>query len=106
MKPWRRVPFISEKGKMRSKGEKMIVWEYMITIHEIPKIKESPDRIRIECDQVGQCLVHDTFRGGREWLEKILREKGEEGWELVQLGHHYQELLCIWKRRKEVSQKD
>lgn len=84
----------------------MIQWEYLITIHEIPEVEGKPGGMRIECDQVGRCLIHDAFQGGVEWLEKVFHEKGEEGWELVQLGHHHQELICIWKRRKEDTRKD
>jgi hypothetical protein len=31
--------------------------------------------------------------------------KGKKGWERVQSGYHNRELLCIWKKRKEVEEK-
>jgi hypothetical protein len=76
----------------------MIRWEYQITVHELPE----PDRHKkervIECDQDGQCFVHDASQIGFGWLENLFQAKGQEGWELVQSGYHNRELLCIWKR--------
>lgn len=74
-------------------------WEYEITIHKLPKSPQSEGEPIIKCDQTGQCFVHDTSRVGIEWLEKLFRERGQEGWELVQSGYHYHELLCIWKKQ-------
>ena len=76
-------------------------WEYQITVHKLPH--QPPKENVIECDQAGQCFVHDTLGGGLGWLEEIFREKGEKGWELVQSGYHNRELLCIWKKKKEIK---
>ena len=83
----------------------MLQWEYQITIHELPELKAEKATQTIKCDQSGLCFVHDAFHGGLEWLEDLLREKGKEGWELVQCGYHQRELLCIWKKRKEATEK-
>lgn len=83
----------------------MIQWEYNITLHKAPQISNEVRQGIIECDQMGHCLIHEAFRGGIQWLEELFYEKGKEGWELIQLGYHNQELLCIWKRRKEDIQK-
>jgi len=80
-------------------------WEYQITVHTLPQPDRKAKEDVIECDQAGQCLVHDTFKVGIEWLEGLFREKGKEGWELVQSGYHNRELLCIWKKVKEAGQK-
>ncbi len=80
-------------------------WEYQITIHELPEPKFEKQEPTIACDQQGICFVHDAFLGGIEWLEVLFREKGKEGWELVQSGYHNRELLCIWKKRKKVKRK-
>lgn len=79
----------------------MIQWEYQITLHAFPEIKEAEEEQIIHCDQVGQCFVHDSSRVGVGWLETILHEMGKKGWELVQSGYHHRELLCIWKKRKK-----
>ncbi len=79
----------------------MMRWEYQITIHQFPESSPSGGESIIKCDQSGQCFVHDAFRVGVEWLERLLSDRGREGWELVQSGYHHRELLCIWKRRLE-----
>ncbi len=84
----------------------MIQWEYQITVHELPPLHPGEKENVIECDQRGQCFVHDTFEVGIGWLEDIFREKGKDGWELVQSGYHNRELLCIWKKRKEIEEKN
>ena len=78
----------------------MPLWDYQVTLHELPEPRCEEGNI-IECDQVGQCFIHDTCRGGIEWLEDLLSQKGMEGWELVQSGYHNRQLLCIWKRKIE-----
>jgi len=83
----------------------MIQWEYQITIHQLPERQVGKDTGTIECDQDGLCFVHDVFQGGIGWLGDLFREKGKEGWELVQSGYHNRELLCIWKKRKETGKK-
>ncbi len=81
----------------------MIQWEYQITVHELPERLVEKENGTIECDQDGLCFVHDAYPGGIQWLEDLFREKGKEGWELVQSGYHNRELLCIWKKGKEAG---
>ena len=83
----------------------MVQWEYQITIHELPESKTEEQKRTIECDQNGQCFVHDVFQSGIGWLEDLFREKGMKGWELVQSGYHNRELLCIWKKKKEAAER-
>ncbi len=83
----------------------MSQWEYSITVHELPKMQPKEPAGTIECDQDGLCFIHETFKGGVEWVENVLQEKGKEGWELVQSGYHNRELLCVWKKRKEAAEK-
>jgi hypothetical protein len=83
----------------------MTQWEYNITVHSFPQPEKEGKGSVFECDQGGQCCVHDTSQIGIGWLESIFRDKGKEGWELVQFGYHNRELLCIWKRKKEVRGK-
>lgn len=80
-------------------------WEYQITVHEMPSPQMDKKDDVIECDQVGQCFVHDAFQAGIGWLEDLFREKGKEGWELVQSGYHNRELLCIWKKKTGSGEK-
>jgi hypothetical protein len=75
-------------------------WKYQITLHKLPQ-PQSAEKAIVECDQAGQCFVHDACQGGLEWLEDLFQEKGNDGWELVQSATHYRELLCIWKKKME-----
>ncbi len=76
----------------------MARWTYKTTYHDLRSLKDT-HRI-ISCDEHGSCMVHDLGAEGRGLLEAILKEQGEEGWELVQCSYHQGELLCIWKRRE------
>ncbi len=78
----------------------MAQWEYQITIHELPEPSRGVRESIIKCDQTGQCFIHDASRAGIEWLEKLFRDRGLEGWELIQSGYHNRELLCIWKKQR------
>ena len=83
----------------------MTRWEYQITLHQLPELDIQKQEGTIECDQDGRCLVHDALQGRIEWLEILFRQKGQEGWELVQSGYHNRELFCIWKKRSSVGKK-
>ncbi len=83
----------------------MTQWEYSITVHELPKMQPKEPGKAIECDQDGLCFIHDAYQGGVAWVENLFKEKGQEGWELVQSGYHNRELLCVWKKRKESAEK-
>ncbi len=80
-------------------------WEYQITVHQLPEPPAEKETRTFACNQDGLCFVHDAYPGGIQWLEELFRERGEQGWELVQSGYHNRELLCIWKKRKEVEGK-
>ncbi len=78
----------------------MVQWKYQVTLHKFPE-SQCEGKLIIECDQAGSCFVHDACEGGVERLEALFREKGSEGWELVQSAYHQRELLCIWKKKAE-----
>ena len=80
----------------------MVQWEYQITFHQIPEVSCEGANV-IECDQTGECFVHDACRdGGMQWLESHFSQRGKEGWELVQSDYHQREILCIWKKKIEI----
>jgi hypothetical protein len=84
----------------------MVQWEYQITFHELPTVQSGEPGKIIECDQTGSCFVHNASAEGIQWLANLFREKGIEGWELVQSGYHNREVLCIWKKKIEIGRKD
>ena len=70
-----------------------VQWEYQITFHHISQASCEEENV-IECDQTGECFVHDTCRaGGMEWLESHLRKRGREGSEEVQSAYPQREIL-------------
>ncbi|MHC1573045.1 MAG: hypothetical protein ACXQTJ_01130 [Candidatus Syntropharchaeales archaeon] len=69
-------------------------WEYHITRDRI-ELKEPI----IECDMKGVCLLHEPVE---EEVIKVLNREGDDGWELVELAYHQGELVCVWKKPKEV----
>ncbi|MFB3884661.1 MAG: hypothetical protein ACE144_05505 [Thermodesulfobacteriota bacterium] len=81
----------------------MVGWEYQITVHQLPENLVQREGTTFECDQDGLCFIHDAYPNGIQWVEELFRQKGEQGWELVQSGYHHRELLCIWKKRKEAE---
>ena len=87
------------------KGPAPSQWEYHVTLDQLPQ-PECDEGEVYECSQAGECFVHDACQGGLSRLEKLFREKGKKGWELVQTGYHHRELLCIWKKRKETTKTD
>ena len=91
------------RSEILNEVKEMAQWDYQITVHQLPEPLQGRGEEVIKCDQSGLCFVHDTSRVGIEWLEHIFSEKGNEGWELVQSGYHHRELLCIWKRKREVG---
>jgi len=84
----------------------MVRWEYQVTVDELPANQAEKEPKTFECDQDGLCFIQDAYPGGVQWLEDLFRDQGEKGWELVQSGYHNRKLLCIWKKRKEVGEKD
>ncbi len=84
----------------------MATWEYDVTSHiikELNKCEETPETRKLfACDETGQCMVNDVCKIGTDALASILNKHGKEGWELIMTNYHHGELLCIWKREKEV----
>ncbi|RLC28670.1 hypothetical protein DRH13_06795 [Candidatus Woesebacteria bacterium] len=84
----------------------MATWEYNVTSHiikELSKCEATPEARKLfSCDDEGKCMVNDVCKIGTEALASLLNEHGKEGWELILTNYHHGELLCIWKRAKEV----
>ena len=80
-------------------------WEYQVTVHQLPESPVASREGAIECDQKGQCFFNCPGREDIQWLEGLFREKGGQGWELIQSGYHEGGLLCIWKKEIEREKK-
>jgi len=83
-------------------------WEYQITTHsagEVLKTREElghpPDPAGpsiVYCDVEGQCFFDEAPNPYVEAIVHILNEKGDHGWELVQIAFREADFICIWRR--------
>jgi hypothetical protein len=83
-------------------------WEYQITAHpveEVLKVREElghppdPEGPRvIYCDTEGSCFFDEAPNPYVEAIVHILNERGEQGWELVQIAFREADFICIWRR--------
>ena len=88
----------------------MTRWEYDITTYSVSEILSIRDRLglsgreegarRIFCDSEGQCFFDDMPNPEMEAIKNLLDTRGSEGWELVQVVFHKEELICMWKREQ------
>ena len=77
-------------------------WVYEISFHPVQEILEEAQKQLevIPCDSKGKCLFKDMPTANLEALITVLNRRGEQGFELVQLNFHNQELICFWKKPK------
>jgi len=83
-------------------------WEYQITTHsagEVLRVREqlgypteegSPPVVY--CDTEGVCFFDEAPNTYVESIVHILNEKGEQGWELVQITFRQSDFISIWRR--------
>jgi hypothetical protein len=85
--------------------EQMGKWEYDISVYGIEGLEEASSDVTpvIACDPEGVCFFKDTHRPDIGALISVLNERGENGWELVEMVSSPGGLVCIWKRRKSVG---
>lgn len=86
-------------------------WTYDISRHSLGQVLEamrahgfSPadagSRV-LFCDQEGGCFFDDPSDPYQEALKDILNERGQDGWELVQVAFRERELICFWRKPAE-----
>ena len=76
-------------------------WEYRITRYQMQKLVKEGEEFSGEvfhCDNKGKCFLHDTSQAAAEVIREAFNEEGKGGWELIQLGYHLGEMMCVWKR--------
>ena len=71
-------------------------FEYDITKHPA----EDFSRLTYFCTQTGECSVEEVPDEQAKKLREILDRKGDEGWELVQVGFGRDGIIAMWKRAK------
>ncbi len=79
-------------------------WEYDVSFHSFEDLGISgedidfPEGQTISCDTEGHCYFNDVMKSYMNHFRSTLNDKGDEGWELLQLEYHRGSLVCFWKR--------
>jgi len=72
----------------------MTKYEYKITKHTT----ESFSQMAYFCSDKGDCAVEEVPSDQEKRLSDMLNERGEQGWELIQLFFGKNGLVAFWKR--------
>ncbi len=76
-------------------------FEYDITKHSA----DTFDKVIYFCSETGQCGLDEVSRDQTRILADILNQKGQEGWELVQIAFGQDGLMAFWKRKVKEKEK-
>jgi hypothetical protein len=76
-------------------------FEYDITKHSA----DTFDKVVYFCSETGQCGLNEVSRDQTRILADILNQKGQEGWELVQVAFGQDGLMAFWKRKVKEKEK-
>jgi hypothetical protein len=69
-------------------------FEYEITKHPAGSF----EKLVYFCTETGECALDEVPADQTEILVKILNERGDQGWELVQIAFGKEGLMAFWKR--------
>jgi len=69
-------------------------FEYHVTRHPVSEFSQ----LAYVCSANGECERSQIPSDQLETMDKLLNEKGKDGWELVQLAFSQQALVVFWKR--------
>ena len=70
-------------------------FEYEITHHPADTFKQ----VVYFCTDTGECTLDQVPRDQTATLAEILNERGQQGWELVQVSFGKDGAMAFWKRR-------
>jgi hypothetical protein len=73
----------------------MEYFEYDITRHSA----ESLEKVIYFCSESGQCGIDEVSKDQTRILADILNNRGNKGWELVQISFGKDGVMAFWKRR-------
>ena len=76
-------------------------FEYDITKHSA----DTFDKVVYFCSETGQCGLDEVSRDQTRILADLLNQKGQEGWELVQVAFGQDGLMAFWKRKVKEKEK-
>ena len=74
-------------------------YEYQITIHPVETFKQ----VAFFCTQEGECSLENLPSDQVKVLQTLLNERGQQGWELVDMSFGKDGVLAIWKSEVKVD---
>ena len=72
-------------------------FKYEITKHAA----DTFNKVVYFCSEAGQCGLDEVSQDETRTLTSILNERGQEGWELIQVSFGKDGLMAFWKRREK-----
>ena len=72
----------------------MKMFEYDITTHPASAFQQ----VAFFCSNEGMCNLEAVPEDQIARLSEILRDRGQQGWELVQISFGHDGLMAFWKR--------
>jgi hypothetical protein len=76
-------------------------FEYEITRHPGDEF----EKVVYFCSESGECAMNEVPGHETDALVGVLNERGEEGWELVQVSFGKDGLVAFWKRKVKDKKK-
>ena len=76
-------------------------FDYDITKHSA----DAFDKVVYFCSETGECGLDEVSRDQTRILADILNQKGQEGWELVQVAFGQDGVMAFWKRKVKEKEK-
>ncbi len=74
----------------------VIRFEYQITTHPA----EEFSKLIYFCSDEGECALNDLPPDQLKLLAKLLNQKGDEGWELIEMFFGKDGIVAFWKRER------
>ncbi len=74
-------------------------FEYQITIHPVETFKQ----VAFFCTQEGECSLEELPSDQIKVLQTLLNERGQQGWELVDMSFGKNGLLAVWKSEAKIN---
>jgi hypothetical protein len=69
-------------------------FEYEVSAHQLPR----ENRMRVFCSEKGECSVQEVPASDSDVVIEALNQRGDKGWELVEILFGRDGFICFWKR--------
>ncbi len=76
-------------------------FEYEITRHQADTYKQ----VVYFCTETGECTLDEVPDEETKMLSQILNERGNQGWELIQVSFGKDGMMTFWKRKVKEKKK-